>query len=1061
MNPYEQAAQQSFQNLGRIQNAIQTPQIKQPSGFDTYLKSGVSLSRLKEEGFVTPIAMAYNFLVPGVVQDIANIPSNLIGGTMDIASGQTAKGLGRFGQGFLDLATTILGGGTSKLLVKGAQKAVLGGALKGVSGEALEQVGKGVIRKEVAKGALGLGGIGTAYGVTGALKDLDKVPENQRTEFILTNALIGGGLGALTGGLLNYATARGAIRDLNRIEQNVLKDIATRNYDELVSSPINKKGEYVIDYVSNDLKKASLEAIANQKEGRIGRIFDSVTKYLAPVKRLGTDMQNSFTDWVNTRNATGTYAFLKFKEFRNYVDNGVQGILDYEKDASKFPGVKKYFDDMHKTLVDAGILKQDQYFQEVNYLPFLYENSPEEVLAAFEKKRRLSTKPSFTFQRVIEGYNEGVALGLTPKFGNIAELIQYYEKTARKAIADRNFFNNVLNNRWVVPSRLAPKEWVELDAGFPRYTAKTKDGFIQDKYKAPPEFAQVINNYLRTGDEGLMTSIGKFFDGVKQRLLTAGIPLTGINFHGFSTLMRYTWGSGKNPFTSFFQGLGFMISPNTALKRMEKSLEMLPEAVKSGLIVSEGSLKNLLYNKEQLRRELERDLKDKGYLTQKFGRIWNLYKEAVEDPLMEKVIPAYKIETWLNTYNTYKTFMPDDVARKKAAEFTNTLLGGLNFDEMGRSKEVRDLMKFLLLAPDWFETNVNLGVRTAKSFWDTNKNYRAYRTFMVNFMGSYIFFNAINKAMSGKYMWENEPGQKFSIDTGTKDEQGNTRYIQIFGTGADFVRLPFDVMDGFINGDNAVLSRLARNRLSPLGSTLVSLYSNTDYAGRPLFGVDKYGKPLSGYEQALGATSVIGQAIGIPTVFGEPLRNIADEVITGKKVPFERKVVEAIDLPVRYKAEVSDITKLERERSQLRRQLEDAISSGDDRKAQELSKNFTDREISTLISNITTRQLNDQLSTREKLFNRLSETQKLELAQTNPEFAAMYEKISQLKAQQKTNPLNRYKDTLEGKPETKPIKAKAPKKPRRIRVKKVRARKVRTPRPKKLKAVRITPVKQP
>jgi hypothetical protein len=1043
MDTYNQAQNQSIQNFNLMKNAIQ-PQ--QPGMIETYIKSGVSLRKFKESGKLGFLGAAGNFL-GGVVQDIANIPSNLIGGTIDIAQGNTWQGLGRLGQGGLDLATTIFTGGTGKVATKGIQKSVLGAALGGIEGAALKKAGSQILTKEVGKATLGGAGIGAAYGIVGGLRDLDKVPENQRTDFLMGQALTGGGIGGLTGGLIRYGAVRNSINDFNRIEQNVLKDIATKNYDELVSMPLDKQGRYTIDLVDEDLKKASLQAVAGKKQGWI-------MSMLKPVKGLGANMENAFVDWVNTRSSTGAYALLRFKEFRNYVDNGIQGILDFEKDASKFPGVKQYFDNMYNTLVKAGILKQGQYFDEVNYLPFLFDNTNEEIAAAFEKKRRLSRKPSFTFERVIQGYNEGVELGLKPKFNNIAELVQWYDKTARKAIADTNFFRTLLQNKWVMPSTSAPKEWVTLGEGFPQFQSKVKGtDVIQTTYKAPPEFAEIINNYLAAKDKGVLAGIGKFYDGVKQRLLTAGIPFTGINFHGFSTLMRYTFGSGKNPFTSVAQGLYFMINPNAALRRIEKSLEDIPDAISSGLVISEKAPKLTLYTKKQLEKEFEQELKQMGYgdTRIKVAKLWNLYKEIVEDPLMEKVIPAYKMETWRNTYNTYKAYMPDKVAKQRAAEFTNNLLGGLNYDAMGRSNEMRNILKFFLLAPDWFETNATIAKRIGQSFLDKDKNYRAYRRLSVNVLGSYIFFNAINKAMSGKYMWENEPGQKFSIDTGTKDEQGNTRYIQAYGTGVDFLRLPVDIVDGLVNDDTAVISRLARNRLSPLGSTLVSFFSNSDYAGRPIFGTDKFGNPLSAEQVGFGISSLIGQAIGIPTILGEPVRNLAEGAITGKSVPLERTLVEAVDLPVRYKAQVSDITKLSKQRTEDRRALEDAITNGDLVTAQNLSKNFTQREIDSIVSNLTSKDINSQLTTREKLFNRLSEGQKIELARTNPEFGAMYQKISALEAQKETNPLNRFKDILQGKPA---VKAAKPKRPRRLRARKVSA-KVRKARIKKIKTPTI------
>lgn len=1071
MNTYDQATQQSIQNFNKMQAAIQ-PAPQNQGLLGTYINRGIEIPKVSEEGKLGFLGTGLNFLT-GAVSDVLNIPANIIGGSQQIARGDTWGGLGRLGQGGLDLATTLFSFGGGKLLTKGAQKAVLGGALGGLEGAALKTAGQKIITQQIGKGVLGGAGIGAGYGLFGGLKDLDKVPVNERTDYLMSNILTGGAIGGLTGGLGNYFTARGAIKDLNKIEKDVLSNIATKNYEDLIAAPLNKRGEYVFDIVDDSLKKASLEAISNQKTSFLGKLWQPIDLAFKPIKSLSQGMQNAFGDWVNTRAATGVYGFLRFKEFKKYVDNGIKGILEFEKDASKFGDVKKYFDNMYQTLVKTGILKQDQYFKEVNYLPLMFNNTKEEIIAAFERKRtgqpveqivgetveefekrrRLSMKPSFAFERVLSGYNEGVALGLTPKFGNIAELAQWYEQTARKAIADRNFFNTLVKNSWVVPSRKAPADWVELGTGFPRYTSRTKDGFLEDRYAAPPEFANIINNYLSSRDEGIMASIGKFYDGVKQRLLTAGIPMTGINFHGFSTLMRYTFGSGKNPFTSVAQGLYFMIRPKAALRRIEKSLESVPEAVKSGLVVSEGSLKKLLYNKEQLKKEFENEFKDKGYVTKNFGRLWNWYKEIVEDPLMEQVIPAYKIETWKNTYNTYKAYMPDDLARKKAAEFTNNLLGGLNYDEMGRSQEMRNLMKFVLLAPDWFETNATILKRTGQSLWDKDKNFRAYRSFAANFIGSYVFFNGINKAMSGKYMWENEPGQKFSINTGTTDEQGNTRYIQIYGTGVDFVRLPVDAIDGIVNEDYGVLSRIARNRLSPLGSALVSLYSNTDYAGRPLFGADKFGNPMTFEQNVLGLSSVAGQFFGVPTILGEPVRNIAEQVITGKGQPLEKTLVEAVDLPVRYKAEVSDITRLQRERTQDRRDLEKAIIENDVATAQRLSKKFSQREINTLISNITEKKVSEGLTTREKLFNRLSEQQKLELARTNPEFNLMYNKIENLKAQKESDPVNRYKDILTGKAT---LKGKRARKPRKIRARKVRASK---PKITKVKAIKVKPLR--
>ena len=64
----------------------------------------------------------------------------------------------------------------------------------------------------------------------------------------------------------------------------------------------------------------------------------------------------------------------------------------------------------------------------------------------------------------------------------------------------------------------------------------------------------------------------------------------------------------------------------------------------------------------------------------------------------------------------------------------------------------------------------------------------------------------------------------------------------------------------------------------------------------------------------------------------------------------------------------------------------------------------------------------------------------------------MYNKINTLKTQKESDPVNRFKDILTGKPA---IKAKKPKKPRKIRARKVRATK---PKIKKIRAVKVKPL---
>ena len=244
--------------------------------------------------------------------------------------------------------------------------------------------------------------------------------------------------------------------------------------------------------------------------------------------------------------------------------------------------VSDYFEGKFKTLTDAGV----RLGYRENYLPQLWEDDPDKV---FETFRRLGLKPSFSLERVLENYQAGIREGLKPKFKDIGDLIGWYEGRANKAMADRAFFDHLMETGQVLPKGKAPSHWKTLDPDhFPVQKFRTKTAGKETVYEgalaAPKEVATKINNYLGEANP-LLEGAAKFASLSKNFAMSAGVPFTGINAHGFNIMARTIIG---NPREALRVGK-YLINPKSAARDLEVSLKTAPWAVRKGLtLTTEG-----------------------------------------------------------------------------------------------------------------------------------------------------------------------------------------------------------------------------------------------------------------------------------------------------------------------------------------------------------------------------------------------------------------------------------------------------------------------------------------
>ncbi len=633
--------------------------------------------------------------------------------------------------------------------------------------------------------------------------------------------------------------------------------------------------------------------------------------FFSQVKNTPEDFATRFQKFVGAQKSSDLEGVIARKSFSNLNQKGLDAIISYQKGqkAGELAPVKTFFDNWFNQLNKAGInfnYKQD-------YLPQLWADSMDVVQQKLG--RTLGQKPTFTMESIIKDYQEGIKAGLTPRFKTIGELAGWYESTARKALANKQFFSGLIKSGEILPATKAPSDWVALDnEHFPRYVSKVPGGGqYAGSYSAPAPIAEVINNYLRPAD-ATIAAVSGATSRMKNVVLSSGIPYTGINFHGGNIWWR-NLAISKNPISAAIKGAYWLINPGAAEKHLMGNAENLAFAKK---MVKEGGL--TLTTEEHAFDRLQTPTMG-NILSRGAKGISDAQQKLFEHPLFNQVIPSMKVDYAKQIYQDFiKKGMTDAEASRLAGEITNNAFGGINYEAIGRSRTMQGLIRTVILAPDWAETSIRLGKGAVQGMVHfTDPKYAPYRTMVRNLIGFYVASNVANKILSGHYMWENDGNNLFNIDTGTATSDGKERFVRPFGTAADFVRIPLEAAVGAAKGDFTGFTNTLGNRLSTPLAAAERLLTDTDYAGNPVGvrGKDRYGKDMTLGQRAIGISSVIAGATTpqeVPAML---------DVLAGKS-NMEQALARTIEAPIKYQGGAYTESQ-----KQLVRDLQNAGLSGD------------------------------------------------------------------------------------------------------------------------------------
>ena len=334
------------------------------------------------------------------------------------------------------------------------------------------------------------------------------------------------------------------------------------------------------------------------------------------------ETEDLFRGWVNTRRAAPLEGLAQARQFRQLDSEGMEGIFQFQKNKNPaFAPVKAYFDTKYKSLAQQGV----RMGYKPEYLPQLWANSEKEVVETLGQF--LTKNPSFTFASVIKNYEQGIAAGLKPRFNKVSDLVGWYETKANKALADRRFFDTLLKAGHIQPAETAPKGWVRINAeGFPKDKVNTDVGMIDRTYSAPKDLAQSIDNYLKH-DEGIIKRAADYVSSVKNIGLSAGVPGTAMNAHGYNIFIRGLM-SSKNPLGQLMTKSHWFVAPKAAEGWLNKNLDRATYFAKHGMTITTED-----HAFTQAAEEMSKSMK-----------IRQLWASWFETPLFSRTLPALKTD---------------------------------------------------------------------------------------------------------------------------------------------------------------------------------------------------------------------------------------------------------------------------------------------------------------------------------------------------------------------------------------------------------------------------------
>ena len=426
------------------------------------------------------------------------------------------------------------------------------------------------------------------------------------------------------------------------------------------------------------------------------------------------------------------------------------------------------FEEIRKNVNKSGA-SQDLSFIE-NYVTQMWrggERAKQKAIGHFR------TKNPFAEKRALESYSEGIGLGLKPRYRNIYDILETYERINQQVIQNNLMVKAIKdlpseNGIPLITANItkAPTDYVRMDShALSRAVSKYpgRDVWVH------PEIAKPLQTVFVEPFRGWFPSLLTGVNAVAKKLL-----LSASFFH-HGALTESSLFSGIAPW-KYRKGKKLLKDKAFRNDMIEGGVDITPPSdihrgmIDRGLAQAETTAKDIV-----VARHVTTGIRKANQVWD--AALWDEYHPGL------KAITYYEKLKWAMKKNPDATPAEIIEIRRAVGRHVNNAFGGQNWDLLLRSARWRQAAHWALLAPDWTLSNIKIASSAFKnkaggigSRVEGQLSRRYWARAALVFTASTCL---ANKALSGHWPWENEKGHRTEIDTGRRDEQGRHLYVQL------------------------------------------------------------------------------------------------------------------------------------------------------------------------------------------------------------------------------------------------------------------------------------------
>lgn len=593
-----------------------------------------------------------------------------------------------------------------------------------------------------------------------------------------------------------------------------------------------------------------------------------------------------FAKWIAQRDVaetTATQTGRKFKDIPLKEGKDVIKSIETPEDATSVGlkyarPIRETYDKLYNDATKNGI---EMGYRE-NYITHYWNKEMQEVARDYQVFKQ---KAGFQNERVLPTYEEGIKMGLAPRYEHPGQIIGQYSRDLEKLKANLDFIKELKKEGIIVDASVGSKTpgFVPIRGyGFPQSISRGTEGkIIQGNFYAPQEVAEQINRIFMPEDTGKLGKTVAMTGWASSKLqditLSGGIPFTPLNAFTIANFTKEILaGRVVSPVASFFRA----ISGKSSIKFFEDNAEQIKKMQARNIpIRSNYTLDNVIDG-----AKVNRDLGEKA------GNVWSM---AINNPTFQRFMPMLQI----NLFNDIERGLlkagklPEEAA-DTAALAVRRFYGVVDSaTEAKRTNIAKNITKTAFFAPKFRESMFNFWINNIKALgkpWAVENRQNV--KFMAGALLTYGAMNYLNNELNGRNIWENPKGTEDKLLIPLED--GTTIGIPFLSSIATIPRALYREGKMLLEGDVQGAAKDAfQSYASMLTKPVADVLSNSDYFGREIVNDND---PTGERFKKIGiylATQYAGHPY-IKELFDQ--RNQGD--------PFYQRASRGMELPIRYYA---------------------------------------------------------------------------------------------------------------------------------------------------------------